>query len=159
MTVDEFRSLLGPVLDTVAGRPVDQQLAELLASEFPVDGETFGNPEGACHAAIAAGWMCAEGGDGRRFGRVIEPGEDTHDLSVDVVDLRDVVGPHHRHPNGEICMVMPVDEQAQFNGHPRGWCVFEAGSDHYPTVTGGRSLVLYLLPEGKIEFTGQAPPS
>jgi len=50
---------------------------------------------------------------------------------------------------------MPVDEDARFNGHPRGWCVFEAGSDHFPTVKGGRSLVLYMLPGGEIEFTGR----
>jgi hypothetical protein len=33
--------------------------------------------------------------------------------------------------------------------------VFEPGSDHCPTVTGGKALVLYFLPDGKIEFTGQ----
>jgi len=26
-------------------------------------------------------------------------------------------------------------------------------SAHRPTVTGGRALILYLLPEGRIEFT------
>jgi hypothetical protein len=25
-----------------------------------------------------------------------------------VVDLKDIVGPHHRHPSGEVCMIMPV---------------------------------------------------
>ncbi len=34
----------------------------------------------------------------RRFGRVIEPGPKSGGLSVDVVDLEDVAGPHHRHP-------------------------------------------------------------
>ncbi|MEK7820796.1 MAG: DUF4863 family protein, partial [Pseudomonadota bacterium] len=31
--------------------------------------------------------------------------------------------------------------------------VYAAGSAHYPTVTGGAALVLYLLPGGAIEFT------
>lgn len=160
MNVEEFQRMLQPVLDAAGGRPVDQELAALLNTEFPPDGETFRGIESACHAAIDAGWMCAQGGAGRRFGRIIEPRESTHDLSVDVVDLENVVGPHHRHPNGEICMVMPVDAEARFNGHPRGWCVFEADSDHFPTVKGGRSLVLYLLPGGEIDFTGRpAPPS
>lgn len=157
MNVEEFQVLLQPVLDTVEDQPVDQRLAALLNDEFPEDGDAFRAIEAACHAAIDAGWMCAEGGAGRRFGRVIEPCERTGDLSVDVVDLQDVVGPHHRHPNGEICMVMPVDDDATFNGQPRGWCVFEPGSDHFPTVKSGRSLVLYLLPKGEIEFTGQTP--
>lgn len=156
MNIEDFQRLLEPVMSTVDHRPVDQQLAEALNTEFPGDGEAFNAIEAACHSAIAAGWMCAQGGDGRRFGRVIEPSGETHELSVDVVDLENVVGPHHRHPNGEICMVMPVDEDARFNGHSRGWCVFEPGSSHYPTVKGGRSLVLYMLPAGAIEFTEQA---
>jgi hypothetical protein len=155
MNVQEFQKLLQPVFDTVGERPVNQQLAETLNKKFPGHGEAFRNIETACHAAIDEGWMCAQGGEGRRFGRVIEPAAETGNLSVDVVDLQDVVGPHHRHPNGEICMVMPVDDDAQFNGNPRGWCVFEPGSDHFPTVKGGRSLVLYLLPGGEIDFTGK----
>ncbi len=155
MLVEQFQALLKPVTDFVAGRPVDPTLAEALERRFPADGETFQAIESACHAAISAGWMCAEGTAGRRFGRIIEPGDDTGQLSVDVVDLTDIVGPHHRHPNGEICMVMPVTPTARFDGHPKGWCVFEAGSDHRPTVTDGEALVLYMLPEGRIEFTGQ----
>lgn len=158
MNPEEFRHTLQPVLDAVGSRPVNQDLARLLNEEFPGDGDAFRAIESACHAAIDAGWMCTQGGEGRRFGRVIEATEKTHDLSVDVVDLEDVVGPHHRHPNGEICMVMPVDDDARFNENPRGWCVFEPGSDHFPTVQGGRSLVLYLLPGGEIEFTGRTAP-
>lgn len=158
MNVEEFQDRLQPVLDVVGNNGVDQLLAERLNGGFPASGNAFRDIEAACHAAIAAGWMCAEGGDGRRFGRVLEPAASTHDLSVDVVDLHDVVGPHHRHPNGEICMVMPVDADARFNGNPRGWCVFEPGSEHFPTVRSGRSLVLYMLPGGEIEFTGRAAP-
>jgi hypothetical protein len=42
---------------------------------------------------------------------------------------------------------------AQFDGHGAGWLVYEPGSAHYPTVRGGKALVLYLLPQGAIEFT------
>ena len=99
--------------------------------------------------------MCAQGGKGRRFGRVSEASEETGSLSVDVVDLENILGPHHRHPTGEICMIMPLTSGARFDGMARGWCVFEPGSDHRPTVTGGEALVLYMLPDGRIEFTGQ----
>lgn len=97
--------------------------------------------------------MCSQGEGNRRFGRIIEPAADTHDLSVDVVDLTEVVGPLHRHPTGEICMVMPLTEGARFDGKGAGWKCYKPGSAHRPTVSGGRALVLYMLPEGKIEFT------
>ncbi len=153
MDKQQFRSLMEPVMDAIAGRAVDQALAGDLNRRFPPDGETFQAIEAACHEAIEAGWMCSQGGEGRRFGRVIEPGPETHDLSVDVVQLRDIVGPHHSHPTGEICMTMPVTPTAKFDGQGAGWCVNEPGSAHHPTVTDGEALVLYLLPEGKIDFT------
>ena len=154
MNVDEFRTLLQPVIATVAGRELDESLAADLNQRFPSDGDTFVAIEKACHDAIAEGWMCDKGTEGRRFGRVIEPAEATSGLSVDVVALTDVVGPHHRHPTGEICMVMPVDDRARFDGNERGWCVYEPESAHYPTVADGSALVLYMLPGGKIDYTG-----
>jgi hypothetical protein len=156
MTPDAFRSLMLPITRAIAGRPVDRDLAAHLNAALPGDGEAVRTIEAACHAAIAAGWMCSQGGEGRRFGRVIEPSDETERLSVDVVDLTEIVGPLHSHPAGEICLVMPVDEAAKFDGKGRGWCVYGPGSAHRPTVRGGRALVLYLLPDGKIEFAPAA---
>ena len=48
---------------------------------------------------------------------------------------------------------MPVSGAATFDGRGAGWLVYEPGSAHVPTVSGGRALVLYLLPQGAIEFT------
>lgn len=155
MTPQQFRALMLPVTGAIADRRLDRRLAEHLNAIFPAAGETVAAIEAACHQAIAAGWMCAEGGPGRRFGRVVQPEPESNNLSVDVVDLENIVGPHHRHPNGEICLVMPQNDGAEFDGHAAGWCVYAANSGHRPTVTGGRALVLYLLPDGKIEFTGQ----
>jgi hypothetical protein len=151
--LEHFRQLLKPITATISQSKIDANLEAKLNSAFPPSGETFRSIESTCHEAIRAGWMCSQGGDGRRFGRVLEPSIATNDLSIDVVDLTDIVGPHHRHPTGEICMIMPVTEGAQFDGHGAGWCVNSAGTAHHPTVTNGRALVLYLLPEGKIEFT------
>ncbi len=153
MTVEEFRKLLEPVIDAAAGRALDADLASTLNQRFPPDGGTFQAIESACHEAIAAGWMCSREAGGIRFGRVIKPGAATQGFSVDVVDMRDVKGPHHRHPKGEIDMVMPVSGDARFDGHGAGWCVYPPDSAHHPTVTGGQALVLYLLPDGEIEFT------
>ena len=142
-----------PVVDAIAGRPLDQDLAAELNRRFPAEGEAFKAIEAACHSAIEAGWMCGRGAPGRRFGRVVEPGPESRGLSIDVVQLEDVVGPHHSHPKGEICMTMPVSPAARFDGGGAGWCVNEPGSAHRPTVTGGEALVLYLLPDGEIVFT------
>ena len=155
MMPDEFRELIQPLARAIGNRPVDRTLEDFLNREYPAEGETVRRLEAACHDGIAAGWLCSQGGPGRRFGRVIEPTPETANLSVDVVDLTDIVGPHHRHPNGEICLSLPVTPGARFQGNGKGWCVFGPGSDHRPTVTGGRALVLYLLPGGAIEFTGQ----
>ena len=63
---------------------------------------------------------------------------------------------HHVHPHGEIDLIMPLTAGALFDGHPAGWCVYGPGSAHAPTVTVGRALVLYLLPQGAIQFTQSA---
>ena len=154
MNTNEFQTLLQPVTNQIAGKPVDDDLASELNRQFPPSSDVYEAIETACHQAISDGWMCSQGSEGRRFGRVIEASAETAMLSVDVVDLKDIVGPHHRHPRGEICMVMPVTAGALFDGKGCGWCVYEPGSDHRPTVTNGEALVLYMLPEGCIEFTG-----
>jgi len=153
MSLQHFKELMKPVVALISQTKIDSNLEAELNAMFPPASETFRTIEGVCHAAIEAGWMCTQGGEGRRFGRVVEPSVETDDLSIDVVDLTDIVGPHHQHPNGEVCMVMPVTKGARFDGHDAGWCVNMPGSAHRPTVTDGRALVLYLLPEGRIEFT------
>ena len=152
MSAERFRALIAPLTKAIAGRPFDAALGAELGRRFSPSGEAFKAIEAACHEAIAAGWMCSQGGAGRRFGRVIEAGAESGGLSVDVVDLEDITGPLHRHPMGEVCMVMPLDPGARFDGHGSGWVVYGPGSSHRPTVAGGEALVLYMLPEGRIEF-------
>jgi len=151
--IETFKSLMKPITNTIARAGVTEDLEGELNTIFSPSSETFKNIEIACHDAIAEGWMCTQGSEGRRFGRVVEPSSDTNELSIDVVDLTDIVGPHHRHPAGEVCMIMPVTKEAKFDGHGAGWCVNLPDTAHHPTVTDGRALVIYLLPEGKIEFT------
>jgi hypothetical protein len=74
-------------------------------------------------------------------------------FSVDVVDITELVGNHHRHPTGEIDLIMPVDPDAKFDGRGAGWLVYPPGSGHRPTVSAGRALILYLLPAGRIEWS------
>jgi len=155
MTPEAFQALISPLTARLHGLPVDAALEEQLNREWPAEGETVRSIATACQAAIAAGWMCRNENDGIRWGRVIRAGEATHGFSVDVVDMNDVIGPHHEHPQGEIDLVMPIDDAARFDGRGAGWKVYGPGSAHRPTVSGGRALVMYLLPQGAIRFTGQ----
>jgi len=153
MTIEEFTGLIAQVTSAIEGRSLNAGLQGTLNTTCPADGELFGDITAACHAAIAEGWMCAHEGGGIAYGRVIKPGPATHGFSVDVVRMKDVAGPHHAHPTGEVDMIMPIDATAKFDGCGAGWLVYDAASAHSPTVSDGEALVLYLLPDGAIEFT------
>lgn len=155
MTPDQFQDLVSKVTREIAGRPVDASLADFLNERFPAGGAEFQAIAQACSDAVAAGWMCEREHGGIRYGRVIKPCDALHGFSVDVVEMADVVGPQHAHPNGEIDMIMPLEGDAKFDGHGAGWFVYGPGSVHKPTVSDGRAYVLYLLPQGAIEFTKQ----
>lgn len=157
ITQERFRALIAEVTGAIAGQPVDEALARTLSQRFPAGGDTLRRIREACDQAIAAGWMCAREHGGIRYGRVIDAGPDTHGFSVDVVRMDDVEGPYHRHPSGEIDLIMPIDEGAAFDGHGAGWLVYGPDSAHYPTVRGGAALVLYLLPDGAIDFKATPP--
>ncbi|MDO8311676.1 MAG: DUF4863 family protein [Sideroxyarcus sp.] len=153
MTEQDFVSLVARITGRVTGQALDASMGELLNKEFPPHGEVFKAIQTACAAGAAAGWICGQEHGGIRYGRVAKPGPDLHGFSIDVVEMADVVGPHHRHPNGEIDMIMPLAGDPQFDGQGPGWVVYPPNSAHRPTVAGGRAHVLYLLPDGAIEFT------
>lgn len=149
----EFQTLLSKVTDLIKDKPLDSSLEQQLNSQFPADSELFKAIEQACHSGIQAGEMCQHEGGGIKYGRVIKPNEQLQGCSVDVVEMTSIKGPHHRHPEGEIDMIMPQDSGAKFDNRGTGWLVYGPDSAHSPTVTGGRALILYLLPNGAIEFS------
>jgi hypothetical protein len=153
MTETEFRRQLSAFTASLAGRALDAELDTWLNTEHGPHSAAFRSLKASCEAGVAAGWLCNREGGGIRYGRIFKPAPDLHGFSVDVVDMQDVAGPHHVHPNGEIDLIMPIDGAATFDGRPAGWLVCPPGSAHRPTVAGGRALVLYLLPEGQIQFT------
>jgi hypothetical protein len=159
MSPELFQDLISTLTATLEGRPLDHTLAEDLNRTHPAGSPVFEAIFEACRQGVAAGWMCSRENDSIRWGRVIKHGAATHGFSVDVVDMQDMAGPHHVHPNGEIDMVMPLQADgtpggsARFDGQGAGWKVYAPGSAHRPTVNDGRALVLYLLPQGAIEFS------
>ena len=145
MPTSALHAPLAALTAQIAGRPLDATLDAWLEAEHGAGSATFATLKAACQQGVAEGWLCNREGGGIRYGRVFKP--------ADVVDMADVAGPHHTHPLGEIDLIMPIEGDARFDGRPAGWLVCPPGSAHPPTVTGGRALVLYLLPQGRIDFT------
>ena len=153
MSPTQFREQIAELSNQLAGRPLDASLDTWLNTEHGVGTATYNNLKRSCEAGVAEGWLADREGGSIRYGRIFKSAPDLHGFSVDVVDMKDIAGPHHTHPLGEIDLIMPLDDGARFDGRPAGWLVCPPGSAHQPTVTGGRALVLYLLPEGRIDFT------
>ncbi len=151
---EAFHQLIANLTAEIAGRPLDAGLEAWLNTHHGAGSPSFERLRAACIGGVAEGWLCEREGGGIRYGRVFKADDALHRFSVDVVDMQDIAGPHHTHPNGEIDLIMPLDgSAATFDGRPAGWCVYGPGSAHRPTVAQGRALVLYLLPEGQIKFT------
>ncbi|CAG9250397.1 DUF4863 family protein [Paraburkholderia unamae] len=155
MSPQDFERLVAGVTGQIAARPLDDALDAWLNATWPNGSPTFEALAQACRAGVAQGWLCNREAGGLRYGRIFKALPATHGFSVDVVSMKDIAGPHHTHPNGEIDLIMPLAEGATFDGRPAGWCVYGPGSAHRPTVANGAALVLYLLPQGAIEFTPQ----
>jgi hypothetical protein len=150
---ETFHTQLAEITEQIAGRPVDAELQKWLNATHGCGSPAYEGLKESCQAGFAAGWLCNREAGGIRYGRIFKPEAALHGFSVDVVDMKDIAGPHHVHPEGEIDVVMPLEGQALFDGQPAGWAVYPPGSGHRPTVTQGRALVLYLLPQGAINFT------
>ena len=151
-----FIEAVTTITTRIAGRTLDDSLRVFLDENFPPGGEAFDDLAELCRQGVDEGWLCDREQGGIKFGRIIKPGPDTSGFSVDVVEMNNIRGPYHGHPNGEIDMIIPVSTGAEFDGQGQGWLVYEAESEHHPTVSAGRAIVLYLLPDGAIDFTRTA---
>ena len=102
-------------------------------------------------ALLAEGKLAERGAMPVKYGRVAKAGPPTLGFSIDVVHMNGA-GPMHRHPNGEVNYCVALDGAPTFDGEKPGWVVFPPESKHVPTVAGGTMLIVYLLPQGAIEF-------
>lgn len=152
-----FAEAVATITARIAGKSLDSDLQSFLSENFPPGGEAFDDLATLCRQGIDEGWLCDREHGGVRFGRIIKPGAETNGFSVDVVEMDNIAGPYHGHPNGEIDMIIPESTDAKFDGHGQGWLVYDPESEHYPTVTDGKAIVLYLLPDGEIDFARSAP--
>lgn len=121
------------------------------------------DPAGAAGLRIAAdlealyrsGEIAQRGEEPVRWSRVAKAGPGSLDFSIDAVVMTGP-GPLHRHPQGEANFCVALEGQPTFEGQGPGWVVLPPGSTHVPTVAGGRMLIVYLLPQGAIEFLERA---
>lgn len=153
MSQDLMHSRMARLAAELGGRPLDGALDAWLNEQHGAASRTYQDIAESIRTGVAEGWLCHREGGGIRYGRIFKPSEALAGFSVDVVDMADLAGPHHLHPNGEIDLIVPVDAEATFDGRGAGWLVYPPGSAHRPTVRSGRAYVLYLLPAGAIEFT------
>jgi len=122
-----------------------------LTARFPLDSAEMQELRAAMEAGVAEGSLCHLGEDPVRYSRLFKATEDSLEFSADAV-LMSAPGPRHLHPEGEIDLCFALDGNPRFDGNPAGWTVYGPGSQHIPTVAGGTMLILYLLPQGAIEF-------
>lgn len=141
---------LQPVLEALQSLSLDDAAAaqQTLSRRFPLDGPIVTAIREAAEPGIADGSLLRKEMGGVRFGRVAK---DVQGFSVDVV-LSAASGPRHRHPNGEVDLLLARDGEPRFDGHPPGWAVYPPGSEHVPAVAGGEMFIVYFLPGGAIAW-------
>jgi len=122
-----------------------------LDQAFPPTGPFIAALATLLRSGVADGTLCYRGGGSVRYSRMWGASEATGGLSADAVRM-DGPGPLHRHPLGEVDLCLSEEGSPSFDGQPPGWVVYGPGSEHVPTVSGGTMLILYLLPDGAIEF-------
>ncbi|MCA9001182.1 MAG: DUF4863 family protein [Planctomycetes bacterium] len=150
-TVDLFLPLLRAAQGLDLSQP--RKAAQELESRFPADSAEADALRDALKAHLAAGTICDRGEAPMKFGRVSKATPESLNFSIDIVDM-DGPGPKHKHPQGEVNFCVALEGEPKFDGNGPGWVVFPPESVHIPTVSGGRMLIVYLLPAGAMEFMG-----
>lgn len=152
MSNQQVIELLSPVLahlnSTVLVNPV--AVEEALQAKFPEGCALLADLAKLGKAGLTEGWLCTKEAGGTRFSRVAKP-EAAQGFSVDAV-LLSGEGPWHKHTKGEVNCLISLEGKPKFCGMSPPWAAFEPGSQHVPSVTGGKMLIFYMLPEGAVEW-------
>ncbi|MEZ5989626.1 MAG: DUF4863 family protein [Planctomycetota bacterium] len=150
MSADDLIRALAPLFETLPTLDLaDPAAAGLsLAERHPL--ASLAEVRRLVEAGRDEGWLLPKEAGGIRFGRLVK---DHEGWSVDAVEM-DRPGPRHRHPLGEVDLCFATDGAPDFDGNAEGWTVYPPDSTHVPTVSGGTMLILYFLPQGRIEFLG-----
>lgn len=146
-------STLSPVLVAIADLDLSQPLTAREALEARLPADLMADVTAALVAAHAASSLTPKRATPTlAFGRLAKASTDTHQLSIDLVDMQGA-GAAHMHPNGEVSWCIPLDGAPTFEGCAAGWVILPPGSRHVPTVVGGRMLIVYFLPDGAMDWS------
>lgn len=121
-----------------------------LEDKFPLTGELGDALRTLADSGLEDGSLCGREAGPTRFSRVAKP-EDAEGFSVDAV-LMWGDGPAHIHGEGEINAMLAMDGEPEFCGVKPGWAVYAPGSQHIPSVKGGKMMIFYMLPNGSVEW-------
>lgn len=154
MSKEALREAIQPICTLIQSLNTQKDsIKEILEKHFPIS--ELNEIRSLCEQGIEEGWLCPRGGDNLYYGRV-QKSISQDILGVDSVDMNGTTtpcaGPGHEHPQGEIDLCFALSGTPNFDGHPEGWTVYPPKSWHIPTVTNGRMIILYFLPQGSIRF-------
>ena len=144
-----FHQALADLTAQLPGKPLDAALARGLNNTHGPTSTTYQRLREACIQGAREGWLCEREGGDIRYGRVFKPEDALHRFSVDVVDMQNIAGPHHTHPQGEIDLIVPLEGEAVFDGHPAGWCVYPPGRPHHPRWLTAERWCCICYPRGR----------
>jgi hypothetical protein len=142
---------ISPILDYIKDKEIDAKLAEGLKNSFPIESKYMQQIKLDCKSGIDEGWLCPRDGTNLSYGRLVKTSRDTNNFGIDTVDMKGQ-GPGHLHPLGEIDLCFSLEGNPTFDGNTEGWTVYPPNTWHIPTVTNGRMVILYFLPDGAIKF-------
>ena len=100
MSKELFHQQLSELTAELIGRPLDETLDQWLNARHGAGTPTFEALKKSCIEGVAEGWLCNREGGSIRYGRVFKAEDALHRFSVDVVDMQDIAGSHHSHPQG-----------------------------------------------------------
>ncbi|MCO7514979.1 DUF4863 family protein [Pseudomonas guariconensis] len=158
-------NFLALVKDKTAGTETENWLN----AHYGPDSETYRYIAERVIEGVAEGWLANVeiSGEHYRRSRLCEPSADTFYFSMTAVymnsrshEMNNVDhsfrGDYHRHPYGELNMVIPLDKDAMLAGpqgwQGAGWTAPAPGSQHFPEVKGGALIAFFFLPAGRIAY-------
>lgn len=149
--------LSSELLSSIHGRPMGQALEAWLNRTHPPGSAVFDELAQLVKVGLQEGWACSDEINGADYKRsqIAPPSPATFGFSIESVYMKDIIGREHEHPEGEVNMIVPLDDGARVGDVHAGWTCPAPKSQHYPQVEGGAAIFLYYLPGGNIRFTGR----
>ena len=156
MSVDQLIELMTPMMKQLESSDLKDVSGthETLKRHFPIDSPQILALRKYIMEHLDSDWLFPSSHRGIRFGRLAD--KTVHGLSIDIVDM-DKAGPSHLHPRGEVDLSFALSGDPKFDAKYEGWTVYPPNSWHRPTVSEGRMVIVYFLPDGAIDFCREAP--